>query len=54
MHKELKNEVLRIRCTWSTKVKFKRFAAEFRNYEEALKFLLAKAEEYGWRRGKYL
>jgi hypothetical protein len=38
--------VLQIRCRVSTKVAFKQFAARFRNYEEALLYLLEKEGVY--------
>jgi len=43
--RERKREVLRIRCTRETLVRFKRYAAHFKNYEEALKSLLNRAGE---------
>jgi len=38
-----RTERIVIRCTRETAVAFRRYAAEFRNYEEALLSLLARA-----------
>ena len=46
----MKGERLVIRCKPETRRAFKLFVAEneFKNYEDALLFLLKKASEYGW------
>ena len=42
---EPKDEVLKIRCTRETKVRFKRIAAEFQSYEECLRKMMDVYEE---------
>jgi hypothetical protein len=46
----LKNDVLQIRCSRETRRAFKTFTSRwgFKSYEEALTFLLGKAEELKW------
>ena len=47
-----KSELIRIRCTPETKREFKLFVAEgdFKNAEEALRYLLELAKEHKWLR----
>ena len=49
---EGKDQILRIRCTKETLIRFKKVAAEFRTYEDCLKKLLEVYEDtrrVGWR-----
>lgn len=45
-----KDEILKIRCSKEIKRKFKVYVvgSGFSNYEECLRFLLEKAEEFKW------
>jgi len=38
--------ILKIRCDEEVKKEFKRFAADFKNYEQALRYLLKVAKLY--------
>jgi len=43
----VKDRKLVVRCSEDTLVRFKRFAAEFEDYEAALRYLLEEAERLG-------
>lgn len=47
MKKPVKTETLFIRCTLETYKRFRVFASNFKNYEDALIALLDLAERYG-------